>query len=80
MLSTATARSESEVFKLVLYPETNLFAPDVVFETNDNRSLQFDPGKIYHGTLEDDPSALVHGLLTEAGLFDGSVTTSTTRY
>ncbi|XP_026682732.1 uncharacterized protein LOC103513829 [Diaphorina citri] len=73
---------ESQVFKLVLYPETNLFSADVVFETNDNRSLQFDPGKIYQGTLEDDNSAIVDGLLTSSGLFDGTITfpASSARY
>ncbi|KAI5728725.1 hypothetical protein M8J77_020260 [Diaphorina citri] len=71
-----------KVFKLVLYPETNLFSADVVFETNDNRSLQFDPGKIYQGTLEDDNSAIVDGLLTSSGLFDGTITfpASSARY
>lgn len=43
---------DCRVFKLVLRPDHSLFAEDVVFEGENGRTIDFDPGKAYVGNLE----------------------------
>jgi hypothetical protein len=40
------------VFRLLLRPDREVFSPDAVFEDSFGRQLNFDPGKVYAGTLE----------------------------
>lgn len=40
------------VFRLMLRPDREVFSPDAVFEGSFGRQLNFDPGKVYAGTLE----------------------------
>uniref|UniRef100_A0A1B6CZV7 ADAM10 endopeptidase n=1 Tax=Clastoptera arizonana TaxID=38151 RepID=A0A1B6CZV7_9HEMI len=62
-------------FRLVLWPDHTIFSEDAVFEDTAGRRLQFDPGKAYTGTLQDDHTARVQGVITEDGLFDGTIST-----
>lgn len=66
-------------FKLKLRPDSNIFAEDVVFEST-NGVVNFDPAKAYTGTLSDDDSAIVHGVITSEGFFDGSISTTLDDY
>ncbi|XP_050543022.1 disintegrin and metalloproteinase domain-containing protein 10 isoform X2 [Daktulosphaira vitifoliae] len=74
------ARSAARTFKMLLTPDQKLFADDVVFEGAKNRPIQFDPGKAYAGTLEDDETTHVRGVVTADGLFDGTISTATEEY
>ncbi|XP_034948232.1 disintegrin and metalloproteinase domain-containing protein 10-like [Chelonus insularis] len=65
------------VFKMKLVRDTSVFHKDVLFETSNGRSISFDPSHVYTGSLEDDESSLVHGVITEDGLFDGTIITTT---
>lgn len=67
--------ASSRVFRLLLRPDGSVFSRDVVFESSSGRQLQFDPGKMYAGTLEDDELAEVRGIVTQDGLFDGTIST-----
>ncbi|GJQ82949.1 hypothetical protein Trydic_g5949 [Trypoxylus dichotomus] len=64
------------IFKLKLAPDhQNLFPEDAVFEST-NGPISFEPTSVYRGTLEDDDTATVHGIITRDGLFDGTVFTA----
>ncbi|BES95614.1 Disintegrin [Nesidiocoris tenuis] len=67
-------------FRLVLYPDREVFSDDVAFESSSSNSVRFDPSNAYQGTLEDDDTAEVKGVLTEDGLFDGTITTASEVY
>ncbi|KAJ4437711.1 hypothetical protein ANN_17856 [Periplaneta americana] len=45
-------KNPTRVFRLLLRPDGSVFSRDVVFESSSGRQLQFDPGKMYAGTLE----------------------------
>ncbi|XP_076544396.1 disintegrin and metalloproteinase domain-containing protein 10 isoform X2 [Osmia lignaria lignaria] len=64
------------VFKMRLTRDTSLFHEDVVFEGSNGREIGFDPLHAYTGTLEDDENSLIHGIVTEEGLFDGTIFTA----
>lgn len=64
------------VFKMRLIRDTSLFHENVVFEGSNGRQIAFDPMHAYSGTLEDDESSSVHGMVTEEGLFDGTISTA----
>uniref|UniRef100_A0A1B6G4V0 ADAM10 endopeptidase n=1 Tax=Cuerna arida TaxID=1464854 RepID=A0A1B6G4V0_9HEMI len=68
-------RAHNREFRLVLSQDRSTFAEDAVFEGSSGRRVQFDPGKAYSGTLEDDDQAVVHGIVTADGLFDGTIST-----
>ncbi|KRT86861.1 hypothetical protein AMK59_2346, partial [Oryctes borbonicus] len=64
------------IFKLKLAPDhQNLFPEDAVFEST-NGPITFEPTSVYRGTLEDDDTATVYGIITKDGLFDGTVFTA----
>uniref|UniRef100_A0A0K8SE87 ADAM10 endopeptidase n=4 Tax=Lygus hesperus TaxID=30085 RepID=A0A0K8SE87_LYGHE len=67
-------------FRLVLYPDREVFCNDVTFDTSSGRTVSFETSNAYQGTLEDDESAEVRGLVTEDGLFDGTITTASEVY
>ncbi|XP_076294427.1 disintegrin and metalloproteinase domain-containing protein 10 [Lasioglossum baleicum] len=64
------------VFKMRLTRDTSLFGEDVVFEGSSGREIAFDPHHAYTGTLDDDENSSVHGIVTEDGLFDGTIFTA----
>ncbi|XP_033353105.1 disintegrin and metalloproteinase domain-containing protein 10-like [Bombus vosnesenskii] len=64
------------VFKMRLTRDTSLFDENVVFEGSNGRQIAFDPLHAYSGTLEDDENSSVHGIVTEEGLFDGTIFTA----
>ncbi|XP_076221572.1 disintegrin and metalloproteinase domain-containing protein 10 [Nomia melanderi] len=64
------------VFKMRLTRDTSLFRDDVVFEGSNGRQIAFDPLHAYTGTLDDDENSSVHGVVTEDGLFDGTIFTA----
>ncbi|XP_075231361.1 kuzbanian-like [Lycorma delicatula] len=67
-------------FRLVLWPDNEVFCSDVIFEDGAGRRLQYDLGSAYIGTLEDDDEAVVRGLLTSDGLLDGTILTKSEEY
>ncbi|CAG9860192.1 unnamed protein product [Phyllotreta striolata] len=68
-------KGHNRLFKLKLYPDESVFADDITFEST-NGIIDFDPLVIYTGTLEDDDEAVVHGLVTKEGLFEGTISTA----
>ncbi|KAL7640869.1 UNVERIFIED_CONTAM: hypothetical protein RMT77_008006 [Armadillidium vulgare] len=66
--------AHSRVFKIRLQRDSSIFADDVAFESTDG-VIDFDVGKVYSGTLEDDDQVDVHGILSQDGLFDGHIST-----
>ncbi|CAH1155155.1 unnamed protein product [Phaedon cochleariae] len=72
-------RGHNRIFKLRLYPDEKVFADDISFEST-NGNIDFDPGVVYSGTLEDDESSEVHGLITSEGLFEGTISTPSEDY
>ncbi|XP_053986021.1 disintegrin and metalloproteinase domain-containing protein 10-like [Hylaeus anthracinus] len=64
------------VFKMRLTRDTSLFHENVAFEGSNGRRIAFDPLHAYSGTLEDDENSSVHGIVTEEGLFDGTIFTA----
>ncbi|XP_043250301.1 disintegrin and metalloproteinase domain-containing protein 10-like [Colletes gigas] len=64
------------IFKMRLTRDTSLFHENVVFEGSNGRQIAFDPLHAYSGTLEDDENSSVHGIVTEEGLFDGTIFTA----
>lgn len=72
-------RGHGRVFRLRLRRDSKIFADDVEFEAT-GRNVNFDPSVVYSGTLEGDESAIVHGLVTSEGLFDGTVSTHLDHY
>ena len=64
------------MFKIRLKPGANsVFAPDAVIERTGGDTIPFDFDRIYGGHLEDDENALVSGMVTRDGLFDGTIAT-----
>ncbi|XP_046475650.1 disintegrin and metalloproteinase domain-containing protein 10 isoform X1 [Neodiprion pinetum] len=61
------------VFKMRLVRDVGLFASDAEFEGSKGRLIAYNTQHAYTGTLEDDKTALVHGVVTSDGLFDGTV-------
>ncbi|XP_024937542.1 disintegrin and metalloproteinase domain-containing protein 10 isoform X2 [Cephus cinctus] len=58
-----------------LAQDNSLFPDDAIFEGTGGRVLEFDTSHVYTGTLHDNERALVYGVVTEDGLFDGTVIT-----
>lgn len=73
-------KGHDRVFKLLLTPDESVFADDVVFESTDKRNFKFDHRITYTGTLEDDDTASVHGIITTDGLFEGTIVTPTEEF
>ncbi|XP_066997248.2 disintegrin and metalloproteinase domain-containing protein 10 [Anabrus simplex] len=67
-------RARTRDFHMQLIPDTSVFADDVVFESTKG-PIDFDRSKAYTGSLEGDETATVEGVVTEDGLFDGTVST-----
>ncbi|XP_057330460.1 disintegrin and metalloproteinase domain-containing protein 10-like [Microplitis mediator] len=65
------------IFKMRLTRDPTIFHSDVLFETSNARPIAFDPSHVYVGSLEDDENSIVHGVITNEGLFDGTVITAT---
>ncbi|XP_059488590.1 disintegrin and metalloproteinase domain-containing protein 10 [Neocloeon triangulifer] len=63
----------NRTFKLHLFPDVSVFSNDVSFEST-RGPVSFDLDRAYQGTLDDDESVEVKGLVTSEGLFDGSLT------
>ncbi|XP_066598777.1 disintegrin and metalloproteinase domain-containing protein 10 isoform X2 [Prorops nasuta] len=68
-------RTLDRSWTLKLVRDGNLFAKDASFESTSG-PLDFDISHIYVGTLLEDENALVQGLVTKDGLFDGTVVTN----
>ncbi|CAH0552456.1 unnamed protein product [Brassicogethes aeneus] len=64
----------NRIFKLRLALDKDVFADDIIFEST-RGSIKFNPNIAYKGTLEDDESAVVHGVITKEGLFEGTIST-----
>ncbi|XP_018900359.2 LOW QUALITY PROTEIN: uncharacterized protein Kul [Bemisia tabaci] len=73
-------KTQHRTFNLVLTPDHGLFAEDAVFEASNGRRVTFDPGKAYTGVVEDEEDTLVHGIITDEGLFDGTILTPSEEY
>ncbi|KAG5884890.1 hypothetical protein JTB14_019377 [Gonioctena quinquepunctata] len=69
----------SRLFKLRIYPDDEVFAEDISFEST-NGAIDFDHGIVYSGILEDDETAVVQGLITSEGLFEGTISTALEDY
>ncbi|XP_053638432.2 uncharacterized protein Kul isoform X2 [Cherax quadricarinatus] len=67
------------LFKIRLRRDASLFTDDVVFESTEG-PVDFDLGKVYSGSLEDEELARVEGVVTREGLFDGHVSTPSELY
>ncbi|XP_065333192.1 disintegrin and metalloproteinase domain-containing protein 10 isoform X1 [Cloeon dipterum] len=63
----------NRTYKLRLFPDVSVFSNDVTFEGT-RGPVSFDLDRAYEGTLDDDESVEVKGLVTSEGLFDGSLT------
>ncbi|XP_071444050.1 disintegrin and metalloproteinase domain-containing protein 10 [Hetaerina americana] len=69
--------AHNRVFKMHLRPDRSLMTEDVLIEGSGGRRLDFDPTtSVYSGSLEDDETAMVEGMVTSEGLFDGTITLS----
>ncbi|XP_063989410.1 disintegrin and metalloproteinase domain-containing protein 10-like isoform X1 [Diachasmimorpha longicaudata] len=66
-------------FTMHLIRDTRIFAKDAVFEGTDG-PIPFDTLHSYVGTIEEDENAVVEGIVTADGLFDGSVSTQLEEY
>ncbi|CAH1128593.1 unnamed protein product [Ceutorhynchus assimilis] len=73
-------KGHDRIFKLLLVPDESIFADDVIIESTLHPNLNFSTGIAYSGTLEDDESALVSGIITQNGLFEGTVVTQTDEF
>ncbi|XP_039290316.1 disintegrin and metalloproteinase domain-containing protein 10 isoform X2 [Nilaparvata lugens] len=62
-------------FRLLLWPDNDVFCDDVEFEDGKGRAIHFDISRAYHGTLQDEDDAVVKGVVTSDGLFDGTIST-----
>ncbi|XP_012062866.1 PREDICTED: disintegrin and metalloproteinase domain-containing protein 10 [Atta cephalotes] len=62
-----------------LFHDASLFSKDVSFEST-NGPISFDTSHSYVGTVLEDESAVVQGVVTQDGLFDGSVVTRFEEY
>ncbi|XP_011641764.1 disintegrin and metalloproteinase domain-containing protein 10 isoform X2 [Pogonomyrmex barbatus] len=62
-----------------LIRDASLFSKDVSFEST-NGPISFDTSHSYVGTVLEDESAVVQGVVTQDGLFDGSVVTRFEEY
>ncbi|KAK6617564.1 hypothetical protein RUM44_005152 [Polyplax serrata] len=61
-------------FNLILRTDDRIFADDVVFDST-TRSVMFDTKRAYTGVIEGDEDSFVQGVVTEEGLFDGTIFT-----
>ncbi|XP_008548211.1 disintegrin and metalloproteinase domain-containing protein 10 [Microplitis demolitor] len=59
--------------------QDTVFAKDAVFEGT-NGPIAFDSSHSYTGTIAEDDNAIVEGIVTEDGLFDGFVSTGAEEY
>lgn len=59
--------------------DSDLFAKDAVFEGT-NGPIKFDSTHSYSGSTEEDENAVVQGLVTDDGLFDGTIVTGFEEY
>lgn len=59
-------------FNLILRTDDKIFADDVVFDST-SRTMMYDTRRVYTGVLEGEEDSLVQGLVTEEGLFDGTI-------
>nr|XP_045622602.1 uncharacterized protein LOC123773138 [Procambarus clarkii] len=71
--------AHNRLFRIRLRRDASIFAEDVVFESTDG-PIDFDLGKVYSGSLEDEELARVEGVVTREGLFDGHVATPNELY
>ncbi|XP_011699547.1 PREDICTED: disintegrin and metalloproteinase domain-containing protein 10 [Wasmannia auropunctata] len=62
-----------------LFRDASLFSKDVSFESTSG-PIAFDTSHSYVGTVLEDESAVVQGVVTQDGLFDGSVVTRFEEY
>ncbi|XP_072400630.1 disintegrin and metalloproteinase domain-containing protein 10-like [Diabrotica undecimpunctata] len=72
-------RGHNRLFKLRLFPDEELFANDISFESTGG-VIKFDPTVVYTGNLEDDGDSVVHGLITKEGIFEGTIFTASEEY
>ncbi|XP_060526356.1 disintegrin and metalloproteinase domain-containing protein 10 [Cylas formicarius] len=73
-------KGAGRTFRLVLVPDEAVFSDDAVFESTRRPSTTLGVPATYVGTLEDDDEAIVHGIITADGLFEGTVTTPSEEY
>jgi len=66
-------RAHNRLFRLrLVHSPDSIFSDDISFE-NTAGQIEFKTDKVYTGTMEDDQSATVDGILTSDGLFDGHI-------
>ncbi|ODN05356.1 Disintegrin and metalloproteinase domain-containing protein 10 [Orchesella cincta] len=67
--------SQSRNFRLNLIEDDSVFHPDAVIENSDG-PIQYDTSRVLVGHLDDEPGSLAHGVVSEDGFFDGTISTS----
>ncbi|KAK0183166.1 hypothetical protein PV327_001233 [Microctonus hyperodae] len=72
-------RAFDKEWTMRLVRDTSVFAQDAIFEGT-NGPISFDTLHSYVGTIAEDENAIVEGIVTEDGLFDGSVSTAFEEY
>ncbi|XP_031784543.1 disintegrin and metalloproteinase domain-containing protein 10 isoform X2 [Nasonia vitripennis] len=72
-------RALDKQWTMRLVHDSGLFSKDAVFEGS-NGLIDFDVSHSYTGTILEDESAVVQGVVTEDGLLDGSVVTGIDEY
>ncbi|KYN23340.1 Disintegrin and metalloproteinase domain-containing protein 10, partial [Trachymyrmex cornetzi] len=78
-LSLEVRRFRTSSWTIRLFHDASLFSKDVSFEST-NGPISFDTSHSYVGTVLEDESAVVQGVVTQDGLFDGSVVTRFEEY
>ncbi|KAL0271099.1 UNVERIFIED_CONTAM: hypothetical protein PYX00_008305 [Menopon gallinae] len=59
-------------FNLVLRTDDRIFSDDVTFDST-SQSVAFDTRRVYTGVVEGEENSSVQGIVTDEGLFDGTI-------
>ncbi|KAL1518117.1 hypothetical protein ABEB36_001789 [Hypothenemus hampei] len=73
-------KGHGRTFRLLLTPDEAVFADDVVLESTRYPKLNIDTKIAYRGILEDEENSDVHGIVTQNGLFEGTIHTPTDEF
>lgn len=68
-----------KMWTMKLIRDGGLFAEDAIFENSKGR-IEFDTKRAYVGSILEDDGAVVQGVITEEGLFDGTVSAGMEEY
>ncbi|OAD56554.1 Disintegrin and metalloproteinase domain-containing protein 10 [Eufriesea mexicana] len=78
-LASSSRVTTQRQWTLRLIRDKSLFSKDATFENTDG-PIAFDVSHSYVGTVLEDENAMVQGIVTEDGLFDGTVVTAFEEY